>query len=349
MSFISHYNNKSRTHNQNVRRLIWAFLLLVFSVSLGITGYMTICQYSFTDAFYMTMITISTVGFGEVSTLETAGKIFTSLYIIMNLTILAYVVTVITSYFLEGELQQMFYNYISKRELKNLKNHIIICGYGRHAARVCEELADSNKEFVIIEQSADKIADAAEQVNHKFIHGDATLDETLITAGLDKAEAVISVLPKDADNLYVTLSVRELNKDIMIIARSTEKKSEKKLKRAGATKVVMPHKLGGSHMAHIITKPYVIEFLRILNGMEETDMHLEEIAYDSLKDEFKDKTIRELDIRSKTGANIVAFKDPQKGFLFNPASDVRILKDDILILLGNEQVLNTFKETFTLS
>jgi voltage-gated potassium channel len=331
---------------RSLQRLIFATALFIISMSLGAVGYIIIEGFAPLDAIYMAVITFATVGYNEVNTLSSDGKIFTIIFIMVNLGIFAYTVSVLSSFFFEGELRRVFKNIITSRDVKKLKNHVIVCGFGRNGIKVCEELRNDNIEFVVIESNSEIISSFPEDKNYFFINGNATLDEVLMEAGIKEASTIICSLPLDADNVFITLTARELNKKMKIISKANEPTSEKKLYRAGATYVVMPDRLGGIHMANLITKPYVIEFLELLNGVGDSKLVLEEVSHDKLKLEYQNKSLRELDVRNKTGATIIAFKDEVEGFIFNPHSEKAVQKGDVLIVLGNTKNIVQFKQVF---
>ena len=331
----------------SLKRLIVAIMLLVVSTIAGIIGYMLLEGYSTTEAFYMTVITLATVGFQEVRPLSEIGRIFTSFYIIFNLGIAAYVVSVFTTYLFEGELHRIFQNLITNREVNRMKDHIILCGLGRNGLKAAEELHKSGRKFVILDNDPDVINSFNNDKRYQFLLGDATVDDVLLNAGIERAGTIITTLPKDADNVFISLTARELNPAIYIIARASDEKTEKKLYRAGASRVVLPDALGGIHMAHLVTKPYVIEFLDMLTGVGQHKLSLEELRYKELKPQYKNKTVRELDIRNKTGATVIAIKDNARGFIFNPNPQDILGEDDILIILGSEGDLKRFRHEYT--
>jgi len=303
-------------------------------------------ELNFVDAFYMTVITVSTVGFEEVQTLSTAGRVFTSIYILLNLGLFAYIVSVITSYFFEGKLKNIFKNYRSEMEINKLSNHVIVCGFGRNGSRACEELQKSGEDYVLIEKDPDIENEIPDYV--KWYLGDATEDEKLKSVGIDRAKAIIITTPSDAANVFITLTARHLNEKIRILVRASNPETENKLYRAGADKVVMPDILGGMFMAQLVTKPTVIEFLDLLNGVSsETNYHLEEVSYIQLKPEYRDKTLLELDIPNATGVSVLGVKDDIKGIIPAPASDTFIGEDDYLILLGSDTKLKDFFDLYT--
>ncbi len=313
---------------------------------IGALGYIVLEGYDPLDAIYMAVITFSTVGYKEVNSLSSSGKIFTIIFIVINLGIFAYTVSVLSSFLFEGELRKIFKNMKSSRDLSKMKNHVIVCGFGKNGSKACEELKKDKQDFVVIESDASVINAFSSDKGYHFINGNATLDEVLLDAGIKNANTIITALQEDADNVFITLTARELNPGIKIIAKATEPTSEKKLYRAGASHIVMPDRLGGIHMANLITKPYVIEFLELINGVDDSKLLLEEISHESMKKEFQNKSLRELDIRNKTGATIIAFKDDRLGFVFNPHSEKMVEQNDVLIVLGKPENIEKFKDAF---
>ncbi len=329
--------------NQKLYRLILATTVLLASIGVGIAGFMYIENWDFLDAFYMTVITIGTVGFSEVHTLSENGRIFTSLFIIFNLGVFALFATVITSYILEGELRDLLDTYISTQKVKKLKNHVIVCGFGKNGQKACEEFLKDDIPFVVIEKDLDLFKEEWESfANHKnisYVVGDATQDEILRAAGIDRASALITTLPSDADNVFVTLTARQLSSQIQIIARANESSAESKLLRAGADKLVRPDLIGGIYMANLVIRPEVVEFLDMISGTGK--LKLEEFEYQDFKDDYKDHSIIDLDIRNKTGASIMGFKDADQGFMINPNPHTKISPGDVMIVLGTkDQILN---------
>jgi len=331
--------------NKSFSKPITAILLSFLSIGIGILGFTLIEDMEFINAVYMTVITISTVGFTEVQELSAEGRIFTSVYIIFNVALFAYLLTIMSTYLFEGKLRDALKSYRSNMELSKLKNHVIVCGFGRNGSRACNELLQSGMQFIVIEKDEEK----AEQIpeNMKWYVGDATKDADLHAVGIDRASAIIITSPSDSVNVFVTLTARHLNPDIKIITRTSSYETQDKLYHAGANSVVMPDVLGGMFMAHIITKPTVIEFLNLINGVSGLDYHMEENGYESLKDDFKDKTLEDLDITKKTGAVVIGIKDDVKGMIPAPSPSTVVGQQDYLILLGSSANLQSFSETFT--
>ncbi|ALI98217.1 potassium channel family protein [Rufibacter tibetensis] len=328
-------------------RFIWAFWLIVASMVTGVVGFQLLEGYTLEEAFYMTVITISTTGFQEVHPLSTRGRLFTAFYLLVNLGIITYTVSVLTTYLFEGELRSIWKNYMNEREIKRFTGHVIVCGFGRNGSKATRDLLACGERIVVIEQNADLFNSKPEGDGKlNCLTGDATDDELLIRAGVQQAKALISTLPKDADNVFVALTARGLNPDMQIIARASEKTTEQKLKRAGANYVVMPDEIGGSHMASLITQPEVIHFLELLNGTGPKKMHLEEVHLDQLHQDLRGLSIRELDLRNRTGATLIGLNRNGSEFLVSPDGDMRLQAGDILILLGSQAQIEKFTKLF---
>jgi voltage-gated potassium channel len=333
----------------NLSRLYLALGLLVFSFAVGVAGFMGIEKYPFIDAFYMTVITASTVGFGEVHPLSDLGRLFTSFYILFNLLVVAYLVSVLTTYIFDGELRHLFRMIRADQEIRSYRDHVIVCGFGRNGYKAFDELRHSGTRAVIVEQNQALLNAANEAGNQQIpaVFGDATTETTLRQAGIEHARALITTLPKDADNVFVALTARELNPNLTIIARASARSSVSKLISAGANSVVMPDEIGGSHMANLIIRPEVIKFLDMISGLDPNKLRLEELPYHELKPSLRGQSIRELDVRSRTGATIIALRRGESGELeVSPAADYRTSSGDVLLVLGNETQIQELHKQF---
>ena len=321
-----------------------AFFILI--VCAGIGGFIGIEGYNFLDAFYMTIITVATVGFEEVNPLSDNGKIFTSFLIITSFGTFAFAVSSISRYVLDGEFKQYYNKYKLLTAIDKLDNHVIICGYGRNGRQAAHVLKKHDTRFVVLEQNKDIVG----SINHKYsdliLQGDATIDEVLLKAGISRAKALITTLPVDADNVFIVLSARALNPNLTIISRASEDNSDKKLKIAGANNVIMPDKLGGAHMASLVMKPDVIEFVDYITGQGGDNIRLEEITFANLSEEYQNKTIRDLEIRNRSGANIIGFKTAKGEYIINPSADTKIIPDAKLFVLGTTEQIIKLKELF---
>ncbi|MBN8695758.1 MAG: potassium channel protein [Bacteroidetes bacterium] len=318
--------------------------LLLVIIVIGIIGFIVIEGYNLFDALYMTIITVATVGFQEVQPLSDAGRAFTIFLIITSFGTFAYAVTSISRYVIDGEFNEYFRNYKVSSAIDKLENHVIICGFGRNGKQAAHVLKKHNTRFVVIEQKKDIVS----AVNHKYadlvLEGDSTQDEVLLRAGITRAKAIITTLPIDADNLFIVLSARTLNPKLTIISRASEDNSDKKLKLAGADNIIMPDKIGGAHMASLVMKPDVMEFVDFITGQGGDNIRLEEITFANLSAEFQNKTIKELEIRNRSGANIIGFKTGNGEYIINPSADTKIIPDAKLFVLGTTEQINKLKE-----
>lgn len=321
--------------------LIGVFMLLTIIV-IGVTGYMFIEGDGFLNALYMTVITISTVGFGEVHKLSDAGKIFTIFLIISSFTTYAYALTTISTHFFEGQLNFILRGYGTKT-LRKMENHVVICGYGRNGQQVAKELKVYMLKYVIIDQKREAVEPILTP-NDTFVEGDATLDPILLKANIKTARALITTLPIDADNLYVVLTARALNPNLEIISRASNESSETKLRMAGVDNVVMPERVGGAHMANLVTRPDIIEFMDhvSLHGNDPTT--LEEIICKEMSESLKLKSIFEIGIRKVTGANIIGYKTPDGRYVLNPDPDTRVIPGTKLFVLGTPEQIKKMRE-----
>jgi voltage-gated potassium channel len=319
--------------------------LVISSITIGTIGYMWLSGYNFVDALYMTVITVTTVGFGELQPFSPEEKIFTIFLILTSITIFGYAVSAFSEYLVSGKLFEQLKHRRVEKQIGYLKGHTIVCGYGRNGQQAILKLGNYNKEFVVVEKKKEMIEtlDAQDILN---IEGDATLDETLQKAGIEKASFLITALPSDADNLFVVLTASQLNKDCIIISRAGNESSYKKLKFAGANNVIMPDKLGGDHMASLVTTPDVIEFVDRLTIEGETTANLEEIAVNDLPKKYLNKTILDLDLRKQTGCTVIGFRNPDKEYLINPEANIKLVADSQLIVLGRPEQIMKLREIF---
>jgi voltage-gated potassium channel len=332
--------------NNGLRKLIFGLGLSLLSVSIGVFGFMMIEEYSFTQAVYMTSITISTVGFREAKPLSDAGMIFTSAYIMFNLGLVAYIVSFAARFIFDGELKSQYQTYTNKNQLRKMKNHVIVCGFGRNGSKATRELKQSGQKCVVIENNSD-ITESLNELADAIVVGNAVDEAVLLEAGIEKAKAIIITLPSDAENVYITLSSRELNPSLQIISRASQEITKKKLKKAGADAVIMPDSLGGKHMAQLITKPSVIQFLNLLEGVDGV-FNIEQIRYEDLKSEFQGASILEMNIRKTTGVSVMAYQSSQGAFKINPPANTVLVPGGTFIILGNGEEIDKFQNQYLL-
>jgi voltage-gated potassium channel len=321
------------TYYKRFKKLYIASFIVVLIIICGVLGFSIIEGYSFGDALFMTIITISTVGYQEVQPLSEAGRYFTMGLIVFSFGTFAYALSAISLYLIDGEFTRHLLELRKVKKIKRLENHVIICGYGRNGKQIVQELEASGQEYVLIENDPEVINEAISENCNNYLEGEATEDAVLVEAGISKAKALITTLPEDADNVFVVLTAREMNKNLLIISRASKDSSDKKLRMAGANNVVMPDKVGGTHMASLVIKPDVVEFLNHLSGQDE-NISLEEISYDSLPAEFKNKSIADLHIRKRSGANIIGLKNKEGKYILNPSPDELICEGSKVFVLG---------------
>ena len=327
-----------------LRRFNSALLALMGVLIFGIAGFMIIEGYTFAEAFYMEIITISTVGFGEVKALSEAGRMFASLLIILNMGVAAYAISTVTSFIVDGELQKYFKDYRVYQKIQELRDHTIVCGFGRHGQEITQEFMKNNVPFVVIENDEEKIKEMRLQDDFLFLDGDATHDQILKEAGIENAKSLIVTTGQDAENVFITLSARQLNHKLNIISRAVEKITERKLKRAGADQVVIPERLGGFYMATLVRKPEVVEFFTLISNMGSAQIQFEEIESDSIGYEYLGKSIKNLNIRGRTGVNIIGLRDAKGDYTINPSADSIIQSGMRIIILGDQKQIQAFKK-----
>lgn len=317
--------------------------MLIF---LGTSGFVYIAEYSWINALYMTVITVSTVGFKEVEPLDADAKIFTILLIITSISIFGYVISVITDYIANNKLIEELKLKQVQKKIKRLKNHTIVCGFGRNGKQAMARLKSYEKDCVIVESDPELIEEIESDGSMLYIRGDATSDEVLHAAGIDRASSLITTLPSDADNLYVVLSARQLNGDCTIVSRASIDTSNKKLKVAGADNVIMPDKLGGAHMASLVITPDVIEFIDRLSIEGESSSNIEELVIENLPEKYTNKSILDLDLRKRTGCTVIGFKTPDKEYIINPDATTILVPKSKLIVIGRPEEIQKLNKLF---
>jgi len=326
-----------------------AILLLIILLLVGITGYKIISGYSWIDAFYMTVITITTVGFGEVRPLDNSSKLFTIFLILSSVIILGYALSIITDYILNANSLTDLNRKKMQKKIDNLKNHTIICGYGRNGEQAAKKLLSYKKSFVIIEKNKEVIENHQSELI-PMVLGNANEDNILLQAGLNRASTLISALPNDADNLFVVLSARQINKKACIISRASRETSYQKLKLAGANNVILPDRIGGDHMAALVVVPDLIEFVDNLSIGGNEDVNIEEIDVDKLYNtSHKVQTIKDLDLRNKTGCTVIGFKGSDGEYIVNPEAEIKLVPHSKVIVLGRPEQIQELNSIYDLN
>ncbi len=334
------------THWKIFRRFYFIAFLLLLIFSIGVGGFMIIENWNFFDSFYMTVITITTVGFGEIHPLSSVGRIFTSFLILGTFGTFAYLISTITSLIASGELGRNIKKYKLIDQINVMENHVVVCGLGRVGIQVANDLKFAGFQVIVIEEKTEGKQDLLN--SFPSVSGDATRDEVLNQANIEKARSLIACLPNDADNLFIVLTAKAINPNLQIISRASQRSSVAKIKMAGAHHVIMPDSIGGTHMASIVSTPEVIEFLDQIRLEGQHGANIEGISFDQLPEKYRGKTLLELDLKKQTGATIVGFKSNDGTYAINPEESTRIEEKSTLFVLGNAQQIKNVNQFFEL-
>jgi voltage-gated potassium channel len=313
------------------------FLVILF----GSAGYMVIEGWNFWDSFYMTVITLTTVGYREIHEMSFPGQVFTVVLLIGGVGTVLYALSVGAKVLLEGELHEIYGRKRVEKKLKDLEDHFIICGYGRMGKVIARELEHERLRYVVIEKN-EVLMDADLKQEVLIIQGDATNDDLLRRVGIEKASCLISVLPTDAENLYVVLSARGLNPNLLIVARAGEEGSEQKLLRAGADRVVSPYYIGGLRIAHAVLRPAVVDFIEFATKSGNIALQIEEISVQE-NSKLAGNNLDQCGIGRDLGIIIVAIKQANGEMKFNPNFRTVITPGDTLIAVGERSKLNVLE------
>ncbi|MEN8155395.1 MAG: potassium channel protein [Bacteroidota bacterium] len=332
--------------NNSLKHAYLTFGLVVTIIVIGSTGY-TMLGFTLSEAIYQTIITITTVGFNVVQPLDNAGMWFTSFLIIFSIGIFAYAVTTFTRYIVEGVFRNSYKDTKVKKKIDRESGHVVICGYGRNGKQSAIELLEHNQHIVVVEANAELVQTMRETPGMLYVQGDATDEEVLKQANLPDAKALITTLPEDADNLFVVLTAKEINPKLTIIARASADNSDVKLKRAGATNVIMPDKLGGKQMAKLVAQPDIVEFVDFMLLQSMDSVVLEEISCENLAACFEGKAISELDVANTSGANIIGLKREDNSYMINPLQETTLTAMDRIFVLGTREQIDQLIRTIS--
>jgi voltage-gated potassium channel len=311
-------------------------------IVLGTVGYHAIEHWSWFDSLYMAVITLTTIGFGEVHPLGDGGRVFTMVLALLGIFTLFFAATEVLRAWASGELRARMGRQRLEKAMSRLENHVIVCGYGRMGRLICEEFARLHASFVIIDKDEARLADFALSGGIP-LHGDATTDDTLKRAGIGRARALVVALPSDADNLFITMSARLINERVPIIVRAEEEATASKLARAGASRVISPYVIGGARVVQAILQPAVLDFVEVATKSEHIALQLEEVVVGA-KSRLAGATIGASGIRRELDVIVVAMKPDGEPMTFNPPDGARIAPGATLVMLGARQQLDRVEQ-----
>ena len=316
------------------KRLASALAALALVMVVGTIGYLLL-GFSFLNALFQTVTTVSTVGFREVEPLTRNGQVFTMVLIVLGVGAAFYAFGVIIETFVEGQLNELLGRRRMDRSIAELDGHVVVCGAGRVGRSIGEQVAGSGRGLVVI----DADVDAANRCDAPAVVGDATEDATLRTAGIERASALVAAVESDADNSFIVLSARALNPDLFIVARARSVDSEEKLRRAGADRVVNPQSIGGSRMAAFVLHPNVAEFVDVVMHEGNLEFRLEEVPIHE-GSTVAGQTLRDAHVRDRTGALVLALRSADGAFLTNPPPDTVLQAGQVIIAIGTQDELD---------
>jgi len=319
------------------KKLRSALVMLLGIIGIGTFGYHYFEHMPFFEAFYMTIITISTVGFSEIAPLSNVGRMITVVIIILGISVGTYTIGIIVKWFVEGELQQIFWRLKVKKQIADLKNHYIICGFGRIGRTISSELETDEIDFVIIEQDVCEIEET-DREKYLFLEMDATTEEALQTAGIMEARGLVTAVNSDANNVFITLTAKGLRPDIFVLARASEERNEEKLVKAGATRVISPYLIGARRMAQVLRRPTVVDFIDVAMMGNHLGLIMEEAKL-SPNSMLVGKSLITSNLRQDFGVIIVAIKKIAGDMIFNPMPTETLENGDVLVLIGKKDDL----------
>ncbi|MGE0042477.1 MAG: TrkA family potassium uptake protein [Vicinamibacterales bacterium] len=323
------------------RGRLLAVLLLVAVTAVGTVGYMVIEGWSAWDAFYMTAITVSTAGYREVHPLSFGGQAWTTFVLIVGVGTLFYTASLVLAFVVEGGLHGRFAHRRFRRMLDTVRDHFIICGYGRIGSIIAGEFRRQGVPYVVVDRDPARVHEVIAQ-GGLAVEADASREEVLERVGIHRARGLIAAVSTDAENVYTVLTARVLRPDLFIIARVSSEDAERKLRRAGADRVISPYELGGVQMAATALRPAVVDFMRLATSSERLDLAAEQILLGP-DAAFLGQTIREAGLRQRFGVIVVAIKRAEGHMEFNPSPDARLVAGDQLVLLGHPEQLRALE------
>ena len=323
-------------------RLRFAILIYIGTIVFGTVGLFLVEGMPFFDAFYMTIITISTVGFSEIKPLSSLGRVVTIFIIVGGISMGAYTIGTLLRMFIEGELSKIFGRRKLEKNISAMKGHFIICGFGRIGSIICRELSEDNISFIVIEEDPSKNA-VLESEGYLYINMDATSEEALSKAGIMNAKGIVTAVRSDANNVFITLTAKGLRPEIFILSRASDVKNEAKLIKAGASRVVSPYQLGGRRMAEVLKRPTVVDFIDVATAHKHLGLAMEEACV-SDKSFLAGKKLIDSRLRQDYGVIIVAIKKSTDRMIFNPVASETIEAGDVIVVIGKKEDLKRMND-----
>ena len=326
------------------RFLVLASAILV-TVAIGTAGFVFIAGYAPFDAFYMTLTTMTTVGYGEIHPLGHAGRVFNSFLIVFGVTTIFIAIGAMTQTIIEQEFGEVIGKRRKKRMIDKLKDHYIVCGFGRVGRGAAAELQHAHVPFVVVDMNPDRV-EMAINAGMLAVVADSTHDETLRQVGIDRARGLVAALATDADNLFVLLSAKGLNHKIYVAARAAEESAEEKMRRAGADAVFAPYSITGHRLAQSLLRPHVVQFLDFTTQNIGMDVSIEQVRI-SENSEVVSKTIKDMQLSRDLGVIVMAVRKNDGKMLFNPPAETAVHGGDYLIVMGPLQKLRALESLVT--
>jgi len=328
----------------SVRRIVGGYTAVLVVIALGMLGYQALGWSAF-DSLYMVVITVSGVGFGEVRPVtSTWERIHTMTVITFGLLAVAYTLAGFIQFITEGEIRYLLGHQRVRRQIETLSNHTIVAGFGRMGSLVCDELTKAGEPFVLIERSSDRVPEI-ERRGYLYVQGDATEEKVLQAAGLDRARAMVTVMPSDSDNVFITLTARQIAPNVEIVSRAEQPSTQKKLRQAGANHVVLPAAIGARRIASLLTNPTAVEFVELVTQRSSLAIEMDEFPIETAST-LADHSLRDADIGRRTGVIVIAIKRADGRVEFPPPGDEALSSGDTIVLVGRRSNLDQFRRQF---